>query len=142
MKHLAKIVFAVVFVSSLLFAGASQKALAAYDPFNPNGQDLCQQAGDNAGGSVNDQPSACTAPKTNPVSGNDSLIMKAINIVTIVAGVIAVVMLMIAGTQMILSTGDSAKFTKSRTTLIYIVVGIVIILLARTIIAFIVNRIS
>ncbi len=112
-----------------------------FDPYNG----LCEQAktnNDDGNSATDDTPSVCNPSTTNPVSGQDSLIMKATNIISAVAGVIAVIMLMYNGVKIMLSNGDAAKFEKARTSLIFLAVGIAIIVLARTIIAFILGRIQ
>jgi len=67
---------------------------------------------------------------------NEILII-ATNIVTIAAGVIAVILIILSGISLTLSSGDSAKATKDRNAIIYASVGIVVILLARTIVLYV-----
>ena len=61
---------------------------------------------------------------------------------TIAAGAIAVVMIMISGITLITSNGDPAKVKKSRDTIFYAVVGIFVVLLSRSIVIFIVGRLT
>ena len=79
---------------------------------------------------------------TDRVTGDKSIITTAANVLAIVAGVIAVVIIIISGINLMTSTGDSAKFTKTRNTIIYTVIGLFIVLLSRTIVVFIIDRIS
>jgi len=111
----------------------------AIDPYNANqgtpDTSLCSPGSDGY------ESSACRKIINDPISGTDSLINKVVNILTIVAGVIAVVMVMVGGLQMITSSGDSEKFARSRKTLIFAGAGLLIIMLARVLVAFILSLI-
>ena len=50
-------------------------------------------------------------------------------------------MVMVGGLQMITSSGDSEKFARSRKTLIFAGAGLLIIMLARVLVAFILSLI-
>lgn len=132
MRRLVNLLSIAALFTVLLSVG-THNIVSAYDPYNG----LCQQAETNSG----EAPSTCTPVSTNPLSGDGSLLSKATNIVSLVAGIVAVVMLMFNGVKMMLSSGDTAKFTQSRTNIIWISVGIVVIILARTIIRLILERI-
>ena len=94
--------------------------------------DVCQSCVDNAQTTANE----CT----NPVSGNEGIILRVVNIISIVGGVAAVVMIITGGIKIILSGGDSNRVKSGRETLIFAVVGIIVIAVARPIIIFIINR--
>lgn len=83
----------------------------------------------------------CHASTTDPLTGNNGVIVKAANIFALVAGIAAVIIIIIAGINFIMSSGDAAKTGRARETIIYAAVGIVVIVLARTIITFIVSRV-
>jgi type IV secretory pathway VirB2 component (pilin) len=86
----------------------------------------------------------CTSANSteDPVSGKKSIFRTVANLLTIAAGAIAVVMIIISGITMITSSGDSGKVKKSRDTIIYVVVGIFVVILSRSIVLFIVDRIA
>lgn len=86
---------------------------------------------------------ACAAKgtTTNPISGGkDSLLYKISTTLSVVAGIAAVIIIIIGGISMITSDGDSQKFKNGRNTIIYAAVGLVIIALAQSIITLVVNR--
>lgn len=83
----------------------------------------------------------CHAPTTDPLTGNNGVIVKATNIIALVAGVAAVIIIILAGIRFILSSGDSAKTGQARETIIYASVGLAVIVLSRTIITFIVSKV-
>lgn len=80
---------------------------------------------------------ACGSTAADPQPSN--LIKTGINILSIVAGVIAVVMIMIAGLKFITSQGDPGKISSARTAALYAIIGLVIVALAQTIVFFIID---
>ena len=75
-------------------------------------------------------------------SSIDGLIELGLNILTIVAGVVAVIMLIVAGFNYVTSTGDSSKISHAKNTLIYAIVGLVIVVFAQIIVQFVLARAS
>jgi type IV secretory pathway VirB2 component (pilin) len=74
---------------------------------------------------------------TDPITSDNGIIADIANILTFVAAIIAVFIIVIAGITMMTSGGDSGKVTSSRNAIIYTVIGLVIIVLARTIVIFV-----
>jgi len=83
-----------------------------------------------------------SASDPSPVYGPNGILTKVANLLAVVGGIIAVVMIMVAGLKMVTSSGDSKKFSEARNTIIYAAVGIVVIVLARVIIEFILRLVS
>lgn len=79
---------------------------------------------------------------TSPLVGSNGVLITVSNILAIVGGIIAVIIIIVAGIGMILSGGDSGKVSKSRNTIIYAAVGIIVIVISRSIVLFIINRIG
>lgn len=75
---------------------------------------------------------------TNPVL---KVLKIALNMLAFIAGVAAVVMLIINGLRLILSNGDSSGVSAARSGLIYVVVGLIIALLAKSIVVFVLDNI-
>lgn len=113
----------IALLSATLFAFL-QPSVMAIDPY----KDVCQAGSDQT---------VCTTQNINPVTGQDSIIPKIANIAAAIGGVIAVVIIMMSGLTLVTSTGDSAKITQARNSIIYACVGIVVIIAARVIVGFI-----
>jgi hypothetical protein len=64
----------------------------------------------------------------------------AIEILTIVVGIVAVVMVIIGGLTYITSNGESPKVAKAKTSLIYALVGLIIVALAQSIVHFVLGK--
>ncbi len=73
----------------------------------------------------------------NPVS---QTILRAVTIIAVLTGVAAVIIIIVAGISYIISAGDPAKVAAAKNTIIYAAIGLVVVTLARTIIAFVINR--
>jgi hypothetical protein len=78
---------------------------------------------------------------SNPLTGKDGLIIKIARIVGVIAGAAAVIIIIISGMRYVLSAGDTKQATDSRNALLYALIGLVIIVIAESIISFVINRI-
>jgi cytochrome bd-type quinol oxidase subunit 2 len=88
------------------------------------GGDDCGAVGDEAQGQVN------------------SLITDVINIFSVIVGVIAVIMIIIGGFRYIVSGGDSGNVTNAKNTILYALIGLVIVAFAQFVVKFILGRIT
>lgn len=75
-------------------------------------------------------------------SNFQSLLEKIINIFTVVVGVIAVVMIIVGGLRYITSGGDTSRVGAAKTTIIYALVGLVVVALAQLIVHFVLSQSS
>jgi len=87
---------------------------------NPGGE--CSTATAGAGGTIND------------------IIATVINIFSVVVGVVAVIMIIIGGLKYVTSSGDSSNVTSAKNTILYAIVGLIIVALAQIIVKFVLNR--
>jgi hypothetical protein len=101
--------------------------------WNPFGGVDCGEAGNSA---------VCDRQKSgNPLAGPDGLIIKIANVVAIVAGIAAVIMIIYGGLKYVTSNGDSNSISSAKHTIIYALVGLVVIALAKIIITFVISRV-
>lgn len=78
--------------------------------------------------------------KCNPISGGtNGILYKITRIVALVAGSIAVIMMIVGGIGMMVAGGDSQKFSGSRNTLIFAAVGLVVVVAANALVSFVIN---
>jgi hypothetical protein len=81
---------------------------------------------------------ACTPGSTgNSVS---DLVKKIINILSVVVGVVAVIMIIIAGFRYITSGGKQESVTAAKNTILYAIIGLVIVALAQIIVRFVLTK--
>jgi cytochrome bd-type quinol oxidase subunit 2 len=86
---------------------------------------------------ISDSGSSCPTTGTNNLN---SLLTKVINIFSAIVGVIAVIMIIVGGLRYITSGGDSNKVSAAKNTIIYAIIGLVIVALAQLIVRFVLNQ--
>lgn len=95
---------------------------------------LCQGAQLQVGSSCQEVTDADAA------GGVNDIITTVINIFSIVVGVIAVIMIIVGGLKYITSGGDSGNITGAKNTILYAVVGLVVVALAQIIVRFVLTE--
>ena len=71
----------------------------------------------------------------------NNLVGKIINIFSVIVGIVAVIMIIVGGFRFITSGGDSAKVTSARNTIIYAIIGLIIVALAQIIVKYVLTNI-
>lgn len=64
-----------------------------------------------------------------------------INLFSVIIGIVAVIMIMVAGFKYVTANGDSGNLSSAKNTLIYAIVGLVIVALAQFIVKFVLDKI-
>lgn len=96
---------------------------------------LCGGSNLNVSGSAD-----CQDPQAeNKVNGIVTFI---INIFSIIVAIIAVIMIIIGGVKYITSGGDSNNVTSAKNTILYAIIGLVIVALAQILVKFVLNKVS
>ena len=65
-----------------------------------------------------------------------------VNLLSVIIGIVAVIMVMVAGFKYITAGGDSSSISSAKTTLVYAIVGLVIVALSQAIVRFVLNKIG
>lgn len=132
-----KQMFAAALVSVMFLAPfAVVPAVHAADEFNLQ-SGLC--SGSNA--DITASPTAsCEDTGAQATSKVNDTVAKALNLFSAVVGIIAVVMIIVGGIQYITSGGDSGNVTKAKNTILYAVIGLVVVALAQIIVQFVLGR--
>jgi len=76
----------------------------------------------------------------NPLTGNDGIVMNVINILAVVAGIAAVIIIVLAGLKMVQASGSTDDIASARRTIIYAIVGLVVIVLSRSLLALVLSK--
>lgn len=74
--------------------------------------------------------------------GVNNLLETVLNLLSIVAGVIAVIMIIVSGLKYVTSQGDAQGVSSAKKTLIYAIVGIIIVAFAQFIVKFVLQRVG
>jgi hypothetical protein len=136
---LKKIIFALFLISVTitglqLVTGEATVTAESYDSV----KSVCDAAGTNKSSVCGNQG---TSGK-DPVTGKGGAIDVAANIISWVAGAIAVIVIIFAGFRFTTSGGDSGKVSSARNTIIYAAIGLLVIVLARVIVSFVIGNIN
>lgn len=72
----------------------------------------------------------------------DSLLTTVINIISLAVGVVSVIMIIIGGMKYITSGGDSGNVSGAKNTILYAVIGLVVVALAQIIVKFVLAKVG
>lgn len=107
---------------------------------NLNSQ-LCSDAAKRGQGT----PAICgdneSASNSNPIVGPNGVLTHVTQIFAIVLGVVAVIVIMVAGLRLIGSNGDSSAVSGARRAVTYALIGLVVAALAQSIVSFVLTRV-
>lgn len=134
MKKLIKKLAMSASALALLLAPAAMVAAPAYAQADLEGG-LCQGANLQVGNED------CSS-QGNPEETVNDIITNVINIFSIVVGVVSVIMIIIGGLKYITSGGDSGNVSGAKNTILYAIIGLVIVALAQVIVRFVLTRVS
>jgi len=98
-------------------------------------EDVCRGVGFTGGQADN---TTCDDP-TGGTQTVQTIIADVINILSIIVGVVAVIMIIIGGLKYVTSGGDSNSVSSAKNTILYAVIGLVIVLFAQVIVRYVIN---
>lgn len=136
------------FVAAFLLAATA--FLTVTSTFHVHAEDikknLCGGANltlDEGGNDADGYSRSCTNPSDgsgNPKSTLNKLITDIINIFSTIVGIVAVIMIIVGGFKYVTSGGDSGKVGSAKNTIIYAIVGLIIVALAQSIVRFVLSK--
>lgn len=134
MKKLKRIVFSIVAALGLL----SPLAI----PTVANAQDIEENLKCGANLKFSSPENGCEVDSAGNTAGEriDQIVSQVINILSLAVGVVAVIMIIVGGFKYITSGGDSGNVTGAKNTILYAVVGLIVVALAQVIVRFVVDR--
>lgn len=122
-----RLLFSLIFLPVLSIMMLSGAAVAQFNPL----EDACQ-------GAQADSPACKDAADQNtkdPIAGEDGIIPKAADLLAIVAGVAAVIYIVLGGLAFITAGGDQQKIATARSRVFGGVIGLAVIALAWAIVS-------
>ncbi|HSX36071.1 MAG TPA: hypothetical protein VLH84_04010 [Patescibacteria group bacterium] len=133
MRYLQRLSLGILSLMMLVLASAtpllvSGTAAAAFNPFTT----VCTTAGSSSS-------AACKTDGSNPLTGKNGILYRTSRVLGMIAGVGAVVVMMVGGLRYINSAGDARKAAEARSVIVGAAVGLLVIALAEAIIALVVN---
>jgi hypothetical protein len=133
-RRFKTIIAALILTPSLFFVAAPIIFAASSNPLDQ----ACSQ------GTAATSPTctqAKTQGKTNPVSGPGGVINKAANIIALMAGIGAVIMILIGGFFYVTSAGNAENAAKAKSRILSALIGVAVVALAWAIVRLITDRI-
>ncbi len=118
-----------------IFVGPTTFAAFSGDPL----KDACSQRGAAATNPACKQ--AAGQGSTDPIVGKNGIITMAVNIISLIAGIGAVVMIIISGIRYTTSGGDPQKAASARAGIFSGLIGVVVVALAWLIVSFVIKLI-
>lgn len=73
-------------------------------------------------------------------SSLNTTVSNAIDIFSLIVGIIAIIMIIIGGLKYVTSQGDSSQVSSAKNTIIYAVVGLIVVALAQVIVRFVIAK--
>lgn len=119
----------------ILFAPALANAFAPTPLFAADAKSqICQGIGSASG-----EGGGCT----NGGGPSVNLIIKTVvNILSFIAGIAAVIMIIVAGLKYVTSSGDTSNTASAKNTLLYAIVGLIVVALAQIIVRFVIGKVD
>lgn len=74
-------------------------------------------------------------------SSLDGIVATVINVMSMIVGIIAVIMIIIGGIKYVTSSGDSNNVNSAKNTILYAIVGLIVVALAQVIVRFVLDRV-
>ena len=115
----------------LLFLPQTAEAVNIIDP------SICAE-------NPNRDPAICSVetPDDNALVGPDGLITRVSQWLVYISGALAVVLIIIAGFMFIFSQGNPQSAGRARSTVLYAIIGLVVVVIGQAIVTFVLNRLG
>lgn len=101
---------------------------AQFDPF----EKVCENG--------NIDATACEAQSGNPISGEEGVLMRVVEILALLVGMASVVMVILGGLKYVTSGGDANSISSAKNTILYALVGLGVFAISEIIIYFVIGR--
>lgn len=105
----------------------------------PRAHALFEGSRESACGAISgsENPQTCDTSSANTIN---TLIARAISILSFIVGVAAVIMIIVGGFRYVTSGGDSSSVNSAKDTILYAIIGLAVALLAQVFVKFVLNR--
>ncbi|HUD06392.1 MAG TPA: pilin [Candidatus Saccharimonadales bacterium] len=94
------------------------------------------------GADGNFTPGADCSNGNTATSSIDGIIQFTLNIFSLIVGIVAVIMIIVGGLKYILSGGESSKTAGAKDTILFAIIGLVVVALAQIIVHFVLSNVA
>lgn len=85
---------------------------------------------------------ACNASSTDATTQINNIVHTIVNLLSAVVGIVAVIMIIIGGFRYITSGGNDTSVTAAKNTILYAIIGLVVVALAQIIVRFTLSKLT
>jgi len=124
-------------VTMLLSLGLAAPAFAQ-DAQQQINNGLC--AGSNL--EFTESPGQCNAAGNDATTKINNMVHTVVNLLSAIVGIVAVIMIIIGGFRYITSGGNDASVTAAKNTILYAIIGLVVVALAQIIVRFTLSKLT
>lgn len=137
LRNLRNAIVSLLSVATLFAAPLAVPALASAATGTPQIGTCVAQ-----GSSLQADNGTCSDQTQGGTDSINKLITNIVNIFSVIVGVVAVIMIIVGGFRYITSGGDSNNISSAKNTIIYAIIGLVIVVFAQFIVQFVLNRVN
>jgi len=136
-KNVRNRIVSLLATATLVLVPLAIPAVAAAATTNPISNSLCNGASLSV-----DSNTDCGTVGANADQSVDTFITNLVNVFSVIVGVVAVIMIIIGGFRYITSGGDSNNISSAKNTIIYAIIGLIVVALAQFIVQFVLGRVG
>jgi cytochrome bd-type quinol oxidase subunit 2 len=140
-----KLKLLILSMSSLFIMGATLAVSASVSAATPIDQgqinnNLCAGSNGQFDQAASNTASTSNGCGTDAATHVNTLVTTIINILSVVVGIIAVIMIIVAGLRYVTSGGKEEGVKNAKNTILYAIIGLVVVALAQLIVHFVLNK--
>lgn len=125
-------------VSLLIIVGCAVPAFAQEDAQQQINNGLC--AGSNL--EFTTTPGQCQVASTDANTKINDIVHTIVNFLSAIVGIVAVIMIIVGGLRYVTSGGNDSSVTAAKNTILYAIIGLVIVALAQIIVRFTLSKLT
>ena len=91
---------------------------------------------------LTDNPSGADCSNSNATTQISNIIHTIVNLLSAVVGIVAVIMIIVGGLRYITSGGNDTSVTGAKNTILYAIVGLIVVALAQIIVRFTLSKVT
>ena len=89
-----------------------------------------------------DNPTGSTCSTSDATSSINNIIHTIVNLLSAVVGIVAVIMIIVGGLRYITSGGNDTSVTAAKNTILYAIIGLIVVALAQVIVRFTLSKVT
>lgn len=125
---------------TVLVAGLALAVATVVAPVAVSAADIANNL--KCGSNLDARGAGCNSDVSTGSSGLNNVITDIVNIFSVIVGIVSVIMIIYGGFRYVTSGGDSGNVSSAKNTIIYAVIGLVVVALAQFIVQFVLDKVT